>query len=275
MDAAVIRSILALSLAIVASGCGNSDPGRFGRMPSDRHRPVPHASTDGGVPFDFRWVRIDPETNVGTERICDVTYVGGRERATRRIERRYGEREVAERMSVRCRSGASESWLDLVFPPAASAFASRIAVGQRLTVEVLEPTGGFENATIAEFRAVVTGAEDVATAVPILSTVPAAFDFDQVASHPEVVGRVEPCGVAWIGSIDPIPTEAKDRYPRGATHRLALSCSSVRGESSVDVVSTPRAVVDLLRLERGIRVRLRVLAARGGTDDVPLVRLEP
>lgn len=274
MDAAVIRSV-AIAIALTLVACGSSESGRFGRMPSDRHRPQPRAPLDGGVPFDFRWVRIEPASHVGAERSCDVTYVGGRESVSRRIERRYGTREVSERVSIRCRAGASESWVDLVFPPAASSFASAIAVGQRLTVDVVSEAGGFENATIAEFRAIVTGAENVAGPLPIVNSVPAAFDFDQLPAHPELVGRVEPCGVAWIGSIEPIPTEARDRYPRGATHRLKLSCSSTAGEAMVDIVTTPRAVVDLLRLERGIRVRLRVLAARGGTDDVPLVRLEP
>jgi len=274
MPPAVIRGVVALLVVLVAA-CSGNDSGRFGRMPSDRHRPVPHAPLDGGVAFDFRWVRIEPSAHVGSERTCDVTYIGGRERVTRRIERRYGDREVSDRLSLRCREGGSEAWIDLIFPPAASAFASTIEVGQRLAVEVVSATGGFENATVAEFRAIVVGAEGVATPLPIVDSVPAAFDFGQVGAHPEVVGRVEPCGVAWFGAIDPIPTEARDRYPRGATHRLELSCSSVRGEAMVDIVTTPRAVVDLLRVERGARIRLRILAARGGTDDVPLVRLEP
>lgn len=273
MDSRVFRS-LSLFLVLVAA-CGSSDSARFGRMPSDRHRPVPHAPADGGVAFDFRWARIDPEPNVGQTRSCDVTYVGGRESVTRRIERRYGDRQISARISVRCRADQGESWVDLIFPPAASSFVDTIEVGQRITVEIVSATGGFENATVAEFRAIVDGAENVAPPIPLEATVPAAFDFSQLERHPEAIGRVEPCGVAWIGSIDPIPTEARDRYPRGATHRVKLACSSVSGESMVDVISTPRAIVDTLRLQRGMRAKLRILASRGGTDDVPLVRLEP
>lgn len=264
---------LLLGLVAVSAGCGQESQTRFGRMPNDRYRPIAHAPLDGGMPFDFRWARIEPEAHVGQTRTCDVTFVGAREHVTRRIERRYAGHEVSERTSIRCRAPSGESFVDLVFPPEAGSFADAIAVGQRLTVEVIGATGGFENATVAEFRAIVTGAENVAAPEPILPTVPAAFDFRQAESHPELVGHAQPCGISWVGSIQPIPREARSRYPRGASHVVPIACASIRGESFVDVVATPRSAADLLRLARGERVSLKILATAGGTDDVPLTRL--
>lgn len=264
---------LAAMLACVLGACGAEPEAALGRMPNDRGRPVAEPALDAGIPFDFRWVRIADEPHIGQTRQCDVVFVGTVEQVERRIERRYVGREVAQRVSVRCGAAAGETWLDLVFPPAAIGFASTIRVGQRLLVEVIAADGGFEDATVAEFRAVMGGSGLATASVDEPLSIGAGFDFDQVDVHPELVGRVEPCSVVWVGPIRRIARELRDRYPRGATHVLPLACHATRGDSPVDVVATPRTAPDFLAIRRGSRVRLRIVAARAGADDEPVTRL--
>lgn len=246
----------------------------MGRMPNDRGHSVVVPILDGGVPFDFRWARIDPTAHVGETRSCEVVFVGARETATHRIERRY-QMDLAERVSVRCRAGTGESWLDVVFPPAAAGFAQRIRSGDRLVVEIVSASGGLDGATVGEFRAVAAVPDaGVRTSEEETPSVSAGFDFRQIQGHPELVGKIQPCSVAWVGSIDRIAPEQADRFPTGATHILSIACAHARGDSRVDLVATPRTAPDLLPIRRGSRLRVRILALRGGAADEPLARLE-
>lgn len=269
-----MRSLLVAFACLGLAACGKSSESSLGRMPNDRGHSVAVPELDAGIPFDFRWARIDPAAHEGETRTCDVVLVGVREGATHRVERRYG-REVADRLTVRCRARTGEAWLDVIFPPAAAGFAQRIRAGSRLTVEVVSAFGGFDGTTVGEFRAVTDlpdagtiGAEDETTATS------AGFDFRQIEGHPELVGTVQPCSVAWVGQIDRIATEQADRFPSGATHILSIACTHARGDSRVDLVATPRSAPDLLAIRRGSRIRVRILALRGGAADEPLGRLQ-
>lgn len=254
--------------------CGSQPEPTLGRMPNDRGHSVVTPVLDGGVPFDFRWARIDPAAHVGQTRTCDVVFVGVREAATHRIERRY-QRELSERLSARCRATSGESFIDVVFPPAAAGFAQRIRVGNRLLVEIVSASGGFDGATIGEFRAVTEAPPDAGMpATDEASSVSAGFDFRQIQGHPELVGTTQPCSVAWVGPIDRIAEEQKDRFPHGASHAQSIACTHARGDSRVDLVATPRSAPDLLAIRRGSRIRVRILALRGGAADEPLGRLE-
>jgi hypothetical protein len=269
----VMRYVWLLACAMsVGAGCSRDSEPNLGRLPNERARAVTVPMLDAGVAFDFRWVRIAAEPHVGQTRQCDVVFVGAREQVARRIERRYA-REVAERLSVRCGAAGGESWIDLVFPPAAIGFASTIHPGQRLMVEVVAPNGGFDDAVVAEFRAVAEGGENATERISEPLSVPAGFDFRQVIVHPELVGRVQPCSISWVGTIRRVEPELRERFPQGASHVLPITCQHTRGDSHVDLVSTARGAPDLLALRRGARIRLRILAARGGASDEPLARL--
>lgn len=268
-----MRSLVVVAcLALCA--CGRQPEPSLGRMPSDRGHSQVSPLLDAGVPFDFRWARIDPGSHVGQTRTCDVVQVGVREGTTHRIERRY-QRDLSERISVRCRASSGETFIDVVFPPAAAGFAQRIRVGNRLVVEIVSASGGFEGATVGEFRAVAEAPTDASVPLPEeAASVSAGFDFRQIQGHPELVGTVQPCSVAWVGPIDRIADEQRDRFPGGATHTQSIACAHARGDSRVDLVATPRSAPDLLALRRGSRIRVRILALRGGAADEPLARLE-
>jgi hypothetical protein len=211
---------------------------------------------------------------VGKERACDVWMAGQPQNLGVRRGTRYPI-PVAARRLVRCGAVTGEGWADLVFPPPSASLVGSVVSGKRLRVSVVAASGGFEDAPILAFLAVIGDLPGVPVLADDFESLQAGFDFGAVADSPELVGTDATCAVAYAGAPEPIAEDRLDRYPGGATHRLGLVCAHAAGDAWVDLVFTAERVDEILALRRGARARIRILSAEGGAADLPIVALSP
>ncbi len=272
-------SLYAALLGLGLAACGTGS--RRSPEPEDEahRRPAPPALPaaeviDADAPLDMRALRIRPEHHVGKERVCDVWMAGQSQPVGTRVATRYPMR-VAVRRLVRCGAVTGEGWADLVFAPASASLVGSVVSGKRLRVAVVAASGGFEDAPILEFLAVIGDMPGVPAADEDFQSLRAGFDFGAVAGQPELVGTDATCAIAYASPPEPIPEDRLDRYPGGATHRLGLVCAHAAGDAWVDLVFTAERVEEVLALRRGARARIRVLSAEGGAADLPIVALSP
>lgn len=275
-QAASARRILGLAvLALVASGCQlGSEPARGSLDDRAQRNAFPAPAFDPAAPIDLRLVRIRPEDHVGQERVCDVVFAGSVEPVTRRTAGRYPS-QVSQRKLIRCGSLAGESWADLVFSGGARAFPGAVSPGVRLKVRVLAPDGGFEDATVLEFLAVVEGATDVTPPAREVLVVNSSFDFTKVRAEPGLVSQRRRCAIAFVGPIRRVTRDDADLYPRGATHHVPVACHHPLGDSWVEVVFSSRTAFGSLELQRGRVVTFEIRTRGGGPADHPFVVLVP
>lgn len=259
----VFAIVIAMSLV---TGCRRAAE-RLPPMPQPRSRVVQDPVFDPNKPFDFRLVRIRPEAHLLAERLCDVVFVGAAETVTRRNGRRYPIKPAARRL-VRCGAPDAESYVDLVFPPDARSFVSTIEAGMRLRVQVIASDGGFEDAPVVSFIAVLDGARDVVAPKPPLTHMPIADDVELFARTVRAPQKLR-CAVAYARALERIPEARAHRFPRGATSHSIVSCRGPRGDRFVDVVFTNRTSAQSLALVEGRVVRLSRLYPRGGEGNVP------
>lgn len=262
--------VIALVCASLLSACQVPDE-RLPPMPSLRGRAPTEPTFDPNRPFDFRLVRVGSEVHVDKERICDVVFVGAAEAVTRRNGRRYPIKPAARRL-IRCGAEQAESYVDLVFPPDARSFVSAITVGIRLRVKVIAIDGGFEDAPVVSFVAVLDGATDIIAPRPPLRHVAIADDVGRFARTENPPQKLR-CAIAYARPLERIVETRAHRFPRGATSHSLVSCRGPRGERWVDVVFTPRTAIQWLALTEGRIVRLSRLHPRGGEGNRPFAIL--
>ncbi|MFO0693329.1 MAG: hypothetical protein U0230_07230 [Polyangiales bacterium] len=269
-------TILGVALwALVAAGCQlGSEPARGSLDDRAQRNAFQAPAFDPAAPLDLRLVRIRPEDHVGQERVCDVVFAGSVEPVTRRMVGRYPV-PVAQRKLIRCGSLSGESWADLVFSDGARAFPGAVLPGVRLKVRILAPDGGFEDATVLEFLAVVEGATDVTPPAREVLVVNSSFDFARVRSEPRLVSQRRRCAIAFAGPIRRVTRDDADLYPRGATHHVPVACHHALGDTWVEVVFSSRTAFGALELERGRVVTLEIRTRGGGPADHPFVVLIP
>lgn len=260
---------LAIAIACVAVvGC---------RVDNERLPPMPHGrrvprepAFDPNRPFDFRLARVRPEAHLDTERLCDVVFAGAAVAVSRRSGGRYPIKPAARRL-IRCGAPDADVAVDLVFPPDARSFVSAVEVGMRLRVKVIAADGGFEDATVVSFVAVLDGARDVATPRPPVAIIPIADDVERFARRraPQKLR----CAVAYARPLERIGQMRSHRFPRGATSHSVVACRGPRGDKWIDLVFTSRTAPQALALTVGRVVRLSRLHPRGGEGDVPFAIL--
>ena len=269
-DASPRTFAIALACAALLCACKAPDE-RLPPMPSVRARAHAEPAFDPNRPLDFRLVRVRPEAHLDKERICDVVFVGAAESVTRRNGRRYPIKPAARRL-IRCGSEQAESYVDLVFPPDARSFVSAITVGIRLRVQVIAIDGGFEDAPVVSFIAVLDGASEIIAPRPPLRHVAIADDVDRFARTENAPQKLR-CAIAYARPLERIGQTRAHRFPRGATSHSLVSCRGPRGERWVDVVFTPRTAIQSLALMEGRIVRLSRLHPHGGEGNRPFAIL--
>jgi hypothetical protein len=176
---------------------------------------------------------------------------------------------------VRCGAPTGEGWADLIFPPPSAGLIPDVTGGKRLRVAVIAASGGFDDAPILAFLAVIGDAPAAGPLDEDFESIRAGFDFGALDARPELMGSSAVCAVAYASAPEPIAEEKLERYPGGATHRLGLVCGHARGDAWVDLVFTAEQADDVLALRRGARARLRILAVEGGAAGLPIVTIAP
>ncbi len=262
-------------LALVATACGSfDDPASPSHDEADRRRPEPPVAAsrviDAEAPLDVRLLRIEPALHVGSERVCDVLTAGHPQEVTARAAGRYAA-PVAARRLVRCGAATGEGWVDLVFPPPTVSFVGAVADGTRLRVKVLAEDGGFEDLPVVEFVAVLGNFTSDPTRYEDFLPLTSGFDFERIAA--EDIGEEHRCVVAHVGLPEWLEEPAQARLPGRPTHRMSVVCKHRLGDAWVDLVFAGKEPGAALSLRRGVRASLRIVAARGGRADVPLVSL--
>jgi hypothetical protein len=268
-------SLLAAFFALALAACGTGRQ-RSSEDEDEAHRrpppPAPDAVQviDADAPLDVRALRVEPELHLGKERVCDVLRAGEPQAIGARLGARYPV-PVAARRLVRCGARAGEGWADLIFPPPSEGFVESAVSGKRLRVSVVAASGGFGDAPILAFVAVIGDVPVPPALEQDIESLHAGADFGALADRADLLGKESICAIAYAGAPEPIREAERARYPAGATHRLGLVCAHAAGDAWVDLVFTAERVEDMLALRRGARLPLRILALDGGKADLPIV----
>jgi hypothetical protein len=242
------------------------------RAPRERRLPVPDLrgggvvlELDADAPIDPRVIALAPERVVGTDRICDLAFVGEPAVSTGSYPLREG---IAERRVVRCFAATGEGDVDLHVPDAFVGSGPPLAVKRRIKVRVRSVDGGFEGAPLVELVGVL-GDSPLEPPPPAELAVMAGRDRfgDRDLLPPGQTGR---CAIAWAGRFTPIPEAERARRPPGARHRTRLACRHNLGEDEVELVFSDRRASAALGLRRGRIVELRVLSREGPAGSLPI-----
>lgn len=103
----------------------------------------------------------------------------------------------------------------------------------------------------------------------------AGFDIRLVRVQPGVhLQTVQPCDVVFSGRPEAIEGADATRYDVPAVQRMAIKCAAPTGEGWADLVMTAPQAEAANHIQRGRRLRVRILAADGGYFDYPIVQLE-
>lgn len=242
------------------------------RAPRERRLPVPDLrggepsiELDPDAPLDPRVIPLIPDGLVGTDRLCDLSFVG--EPAPSRGAHRLPE-GILERRIVRCFASTGEGDLDLHIPAALAEDASALAAKRRIRIRVRSVDGGFEQKPVAELRAVL-GESPLDPPPPAELAVMAARDpFGDRDLLP--AGQTGRCAIAWVGTFRPVPENERPRRPPGARHEVMLACRHVLGDDEVKLVFPDRLASAALGLRRGRIVELRVLSREGPSGSLPI-----
>ncbi len=275
MARSAARSIAIFALALAAAACGRaSDPTPSDADDADRRQPPPPVAEarviDADAPLDVRLLRVEPSLHVGNERVCDVLLAGQAQEVTPRTAGRYAT-PIASRRLVRCGAATGEGWVDLVFPVPSASFVSSVQDGTRLRVKVVAERGGFEDLPIVEFVAVLGNIRTTTARHEDFLTLPAGFDFGEVDT--EDVGDERRCVVAYVGPPERLDEPTQARFPGRPTHRARVVCKHRHGDAWVELVFSVNQTPSVLALRRGSRATVRIVAARAGRAELPVVSL--
>lgn len=103
----------------------------------------------------------------------------------------------------------------------------------------------------------------------------AGFDIRLVRVQPGLhIDSVQSCDVVFSSRPEAIDARSSARYPEDVVQRMSIKCRAPTGEGWADLVITRDRVAALPEVERGRRVRVRLLTPDGGYFDYPIVLLE-
>lgn len=103
----------------------------------------------------------------------------------------------------------------------------------------------------------------------------AGFDIRLVRVQPGVhLQTVQPCDVIFSGRAEAVEGADAERYEVPAVQRMAIKCLAPTGEGWADLVFTAQTAARAPDVQRGRRLRVRLLTADGGYFDYPIVQLE-
>lgn len=101
----------------------------------------------------------------------------------------------------------------------------------------------------------------------------AGFDIRLVRVQPGVhINTEQTCDVSFTTRPEAVENDDTDRYEIDAAHRMAVSCHAPTGSGWADLIYSPEHVSQASEVERGKRIRVRVLSADGGYEDYPIVQ---
>ncbi len=240
-----------VALALVfAAACHSPQPPRSEARATTEGWSVSPPSDEPDAAWDPRLLRMFPETYLGTERVCDLSFVGQLQALERRHMGRYPE-PVSQRMAVRCRSTDGEGWADLVFTKDAAGLAPYARVGERIRVRALA-LGGFENMPVLAFVAHISAAPPPP---------PMRWMWAPVAAGDAVDGRHGRalCAVTYVGAIE--PTRGPP-FPEGSTQQALVACRHPLGEDLIALAFPEPKQFSALRVRRGEVVPIEVTERR-------------
>lgn len=295
----------AVSLFVLACGCGASDEApATGPAPEfDVGNPALPAGA-ANLPFDPRVATMLPDAFVGTEQICDLTFVATPRVLGHRMRTAHGSHMTRGR-HIRCAGSTGQGWADLLIRKDRDDLDDITRIGMRIRTRVLAPEGGFENYPVLELLGSDGPTPEDATPSPAPSQPGVGENFEEV----ETGSAVHHCAVAYAGRIErlqrgtlaprwqpsedvdaeaqtaptdrnPLEVEYRERrraapYPGNASHRLAVACRHAHGESWLDVVFTRETFPSALDVRRGRTLAVRIHRPDAGLADSPIAIFVP
>lgn len=250
--------LLALVFAAACSEAGRPLGPELTPTTSDWAPSVPLGEPAPNAPFDPRLVRLDPTRYAGSERLCDLSYMGSPGESP--------DPAVAERRLVRCATGEGAGWADLVFPIEAAELTEYVRLGDRIRVRV-EPEFGRDGHPTLTF---VANVETTSVVEPPELEPPVATSFRRVAVRDD--REVHTCAISWIAPVERLRPE--DEYPEGMVVHAPTLCRDDEGESWIDLAFPEVTQSAALRLRRGVVVPARLLDPSGGRAGHPIVGYE-
>lgn len=101
----------------------------------------------------------------------------------------------------------------------------------------------------------------------------AGFDIRLARVQPGVhLHTIQPCDIMFSGRPEAVEGRDAERYETAVAQRMAIKCHAPTGEGWADLLFSPAQVGQVSQVQRGRRVRVRILAADGGYFDYPIVQ---
>ncbi|MEM9070939.1 MAG: hypothetical protein AAGE52_20685 [Myxococcota bacterium] len=210
-------------------------------------------------PLDPRRIAMGASQHLGTERVCDLGFVGRVSPVSRRELRRYAE-PVSHRVTVRCRAESGSGWADLVYAKDSASLAPFLRVDTRIRVRVVAEEG-FDGYPVVAFVA------DLGAAPP---AAPARWEFTPVAAGDDI-SRITERGECALMHIGPITPARRTDLPENASHRTVVSCRHALGEEMAELAFLEGAAPAALALHRGDRVPVMLHRANGRLAELPIL----